>query len=80
VATPIGYQNGIDAFALRMIEATKDDDPEVAGEAWPEKLQGTLQALRSGHNETWAPGGLAARVDHLEEVLKGIPFVPSSTG
>lgn len=76
----IGYQDGIDAFTQRMQAAVSDSDPEVAGSAWPEKLRDTLETLKDGHNETWNPQtGLAKRVTDLEEALKGIPFVPSST-
>lgn len=80
MAKEIPYQDGIAAFVQRMNEAVTDGDPEVEGTAWPDKLGETLTQLKQGHNEVFKTDtGLAARVTKLEEALKGIPFVPSST-
>lgn len=66
----IGYADGIDAARERWLEAVTDDDPEVEGKAWPDKLCDTLQTLKDGHNSA------LDRLDALEAALKARPFFP----
>lgn len=51
MAPKIGTETGIEAARLRWNAAVADDDPEVAGKAWPDKLAATLETLVDGHNE-----------------------------
>jgi hypothetical protein len=74
MATTIGYTDGIAATQQRL----ETLDPAANEVAYANQAK-TLKQLKQGHNEVWRDGGLAARVEKLEEALQGIPFVPSST-
>lgn len=51
MATKIGKETGIEAARVRWNASVRDDDPEMEGDFWPDKLAATLQTLVAGHNE-----------------------------
>lgn len=67
MASKIGTETGIEAARGRWNEAVLDDDPELEGKAWPNKLAATLETLVDGHNET---------IDALEQIRRDLLLRP----